>query len=164
MKKKNILELLVKKFVCLMHISFDEQQYCDIIQFIKFGIVGLSNTLVSYVIYICTLWILHKNEAMIRFDYLIAQITDFLLSVLWSFYWNSKYVFCRKHRSIKEILVSLIKMYISYGFTGIILKSLLSLLWVEILGISKLVLPILNIFISVPLNYLINKFWTFSNK
>ena len=57
----------------------------SLIQFVKFGIVGLSNTLISYVVYV----------AGVRFGmhYLLASILGFVISVLNSFYWNNKYVF-----------------------------------------------------------------------
>ena len=62
----------------------------------------------------------------------------------------------------KSKLKRLGKTYVSYGGT-----SLLSviLLWVEVnlFGVSKAVAPIVNLIITIPLNFLINKFWTFKN-
>ena len=52
------------------------------IQFIKFGLVGVSNTAVSYTINIGTLLLLKGFR--LSCDYIIANITAFLLSVLWS--------------------------------------------------------------------------------
>lgn len=59
---------------------------------------------------------------------------------------------------------ALFKAYISYAFAGIFLNSVLSFLWVEYLGISKIVSPIINLLVSVPLNFVLNKFWAFRKK
>ena len=56
------------------------------------------------------------------------------------------------------------KTYVSYGFTGIVLNNILSYLWIEKLGISKYIAPLFNLVLSVPLNFIINKFWAFRTK
>ena len=61
----------------------------------------------------------------------------------------------------RNIVHTLIKTYISYAFTGLFLNSILSLLWVEVFGIPKIIAPIINLLVSVPLNFIMNKFWAF---
>lgn len=63
------------------------------IQFIKFGIVGFSNTVISYVLYTGGLLLFRKLRIFGSIDYLAAQLIAFVISVLWSFYWNNRYVF-----------------------------------------------------------------------
>ena len=130
------------------------------IQFIKFGIVGVSNTLVSYLLNLLCLFVLDKYE--VAYDYVIANTVAFVLSVLWSFFWNERFVFTEKQDSYQSIrLVRLLKMYLSYGFTGIILNNVLSFLWISVLGISKVIAPLINSAVGVPINYVLNKKWTF---
>ena len=130
------------------------------IQFIKFGIVGVSNTLVSYLLNLLCLFLLDKYD--VAYDYVIANTVAFVLSVLWSFYWNERFVFTEKQDSYQSNrLVRLLKMYLSYGFTGIILNNVLSFLWISVLGISKVIAPLINSAVGVPINYLLNKKWTF---
>jgi putative flippase GtrA len=135
-----------------------------LIQFIKFGIVGVSNTVVSYVINIGVLFLLDKAGLFHRWDYVIANTVAFLLSVLWSFYWNNKFVFDMENSSMRELLAALAKMYLSYAFTGIILSNVLSYVWIDMLHISKLIAPLINSAIGVPINFLLNKFWAFDGK
>lgn len=131
-----------------------------VIQFIKFGIVGVSNTLVSYLLNLLCLFVLDKYD--VAFDYVIANTVAFVLSVLWSFYWNEHFVFTEKQEEYSSNrLVRLLKMYLSYGFTGIILNNVLSFLWISELGISKVIAPLMNSAIGVPINYVLNKKWTF---
>ena len=130
-------------------------------QFIKFGIVGVSNTLISYILYVVSLLIFQKLNWFGKVDYLVAQMTAFILSVLWSFYWNNKMVFVKEEGQQRNLWKALVKTYISYSFTGLFLNSALLVLWVDMLHISEFVAPIINLLISVPLNFIINKFWAF---
>lgn len=132
----------------------------NLVQFIKFGIVGVSNTLVSYLLNLLCLFLLDKYD--VAYDYVIANMVAFVLSVLWSFFWNERFVFTEKQDSYQSNrLVRLLKMYLSYGFTGIILNNVLSFLWISMLGISKVIAPLINSAVGVPINYALNKKWTF---
>lgn len=65
-------------------------------QFIKFGIVGVSNTVISLGITYGIIYLFHKlnwlffNESLLVF---LASFVGFFISVLNSYYWNNKYVF-----------------------------------------------------------------------
>ena len=128
------------------------------LQFIKFCMVGLSNTILSYVIYSVAL-LLFKKAFVIKYDYVIVQFLAFILSFAWSYYWNGKFVFKQK-----SAVSSLIKTYISYSFTGIFLNSVLLYIWVDLLDISEFIGPIFNLLVSVPVNFLLNKFWAFRER
>ncbi len=123
-------------------------------QFIKFGIVGISNTLISYTVYVVLV--------MINVNYLIASIMGFVISVLNSYYWNNKYVFKARDEEQREWWKALLKTFISYAGTGLLLSNILLVVWIESVGIPEIVAPIINLLITVPLNFFINKFWTFS--
>ncbi len=157
----NILENIIHFFIYkIFRLKLSEDKYQAFIQFVKFGIVGLSNTVISYLIYLGTIKICEAASVSPKYDYLIATVVSFILSVLWSFYWNKRFVF-KLEGGFKTMLLALVKTYISYSFTGLFLSSVLAIFWVEILGVSKLISPILNLAISVPVNFLLNKFWAF---
>lgn len=124
-----------------------------LIQFIKFGLVGLSNTAVSMGVYYLFLWIDPKL-------YMLGSILGTILSIANAFFWNDRFVFKGNDRDFKSTMKRLGKTYISYGGT-----SLLStiLLWIEVnlFGVSKSIAPIVNLMITIPLNFVINKLWTF---
>ena len=156
------IEKIIDFILCrLLRLKINETQWEALMQFVKFGIVGLSNTVISYVIYVGTLILFQKNNLIPSVDYLVAQVIAFILSVLWSFYWNNKFVFEKADNEERNIVHALIKTYISYAFTGLFLNSILSLLWVEVFGIPKIIAPIINLLVSVPLNFVMNKFWAF---
>ena len=131
-------------------------------EFLQFGLVGVSNTIISYLLYVVTLLLVSKSG--VKFDYIIANIVSWLLSVLWSFYWNNKFVFKKEEGEKRNIWAALFKTYVSYGFTGLILNNILSVLWVSVLHISKMLAPIINLVISIPINFFMNKPWAFGKK
>lgn len=130
------------------------------IQFIKFGVVGLSNTCISYFIYLFFLWLFQKLCVFERFDYLIAQLIGFVISVCWSFFWNNKYVFKEDDKK-RSVFRSFVKTFVSYASTGLVLSSILSFIWVELLFIPKEFAPVINLLFTVPLNFILNKLWAF---
>lgn len=140
----------------------DENTVNSLVQFVKFGIIGVSNTVVSYVINVFVLLVMKPMN--VSWDYFVGNVVSFLLSVLWSFYWNNKYVFTLEEGESRSIGKALLKTYVSYGFTGIILNNILSWIWVSVLGISKYIAPIINLLASVPINFFMNKLWAFKEK
>ena len=135
------------------------ERHGSLLQFIKFGIVGVSNTAIGYFLNVAVLFILKPYD--LSWDFYVANVVSFFLSVLWSFYWNNRYVFKVQEGEKRNAGKALLKTYLSYGFTGIILNNVLSHFWVDVLGISKFVAPLLNLFLSVPINFLMNKLWAF---
>lgn len=159
-----VCHVVLKAVFKFMNKELTDNVYETFMQFIKFGIVGLSNTGISYLIYAGSLiWFRHLNMFS-ESDYLIAQFVAFILSVLWSFYWNNKMVFVIEKEKKRSFWKVLVKTYISYSFTGLFLNSILLVFWVKICHISELVAPIINLLVSVPLNFVINKYWAFGQK
>ncbi|MCR5700802.1 MAG: GtrA family protein [Lachnospiraceae bacterium] len=148
----------------LIHKELTDEAFASFMQFVKFGLIGVTNTVLSYVINVAALLSFQKIGMSPKYDYLVAQFVAFVLSVAWSFYWNNKLVFKEDETGQRVWWKALIKTYISYSFTGIFLNSLLSWIWVSLFHISKLVAPLINLVISVPINFLINKFWAFKGE
>lgn len=158
-----IIEKMIHKIAGFMegkmHVRLSEKTVNIAIQFIKFGIVGLSNTVIGYITNIATILLLQQYG--VWWDYYAGNVTSFIIGVAWSFYWNNRYVFHAEEGESFNLGLALLKSYISYAFTGIILNNILSYVWIEELGISKMVAPLINMIISVPVNFLLNKMWTF---
>lgn len=118
-------------------------------QFVKFGIVGLSNVLVQLAVYYLLIYA--------DVHYIIAYIISFITSVLNAYFWNNRYVF---NNSDSTFWNKFIKVYISY-FITFLLSTVLLYLWVDVLELSKIIAPIINIFITTPINFVLNKSWAF---
>lgn len=157
----SIVQTVFGLFFKLINREYTEQTHQRVMQFVKFGIVGVSNTIVCYLIYAGTLILLQRADLFSEFDYLVAQAVAFILSVLWSFYWNNKFVFKVEEGKSRNMLLALLKTYISYSFSGLFLNFVLLIIFVRFMGMSEFVAPIVNLFIAVPINYIINKYWAF---
>lgn len=125
----------------------------NMVQFLKFGIVGLSNTLVSLAVYYVFLWVNPKL-------YLVGNVIGWVVSVANAYYWNNKYVFGDGQKGLRQTLEKLAKTYLSYGAT-FVLSTLLLYIEVDILNWSSIISPFVNLIITIPLNFLLNKFWAF---
>lgn len=157
-----------------------------VIQFIKFGIVGVSNTLVNYLVYLLFF--------SIGVPYLIANALGFIVSVLNAYFWGSRFVFKEdKTRQRRVWWKVLLKTYASY-LLGFFINSFLLWVWVDAVNVgqycgfvgdminavtgiagiqpkeftaetlSGIIGPIINIFVVVPINFVINKFWAYWQK
>ena len=114
----------------------------------------MSNTIISYVTYVLLL--------KLNVHYLIASIVGFIISVLNSYYWNNKYVFKKEEGEYRSILRVLLKTFLAYAGTGLVLSNVLLVFWIELLGIPEMLAPIINLIVTIPLNFVLNKFWAYT--
>ena len=159
-------------------LSFIENsRFSPLVQFIKFGLVGISNTLISYGIEMLCYYVLLKNASFpllcgllkalgisasgeqVRIA--VVTIIAFLVSVTNSFYWNSRYVFKQEEkRSTAQLIGSYFKTMASYAVTGLLLSPAIKM-WLSNAGTPYWLAALGSLVISIPLNYLLNKFWAF---
>lgn len=125
-------------------------------QFFKFGLVGVSNTMVSWFCYYTILFI---NSDL----YLLGSIIGTVVSIANAFFWNDKFVFSGNQQDWRSKLGRLGKTYVSYGGTSLLSNVML---WAEVtfFSVSKTIAPIVNLLVTIPLNFAINKLWTFREK
>lgn len=144
---------MIQKWMQRLGANNKEELYVLLRQFIKFGLVGVSNTVVSMVVYYIVLFI---DPDL----YLLGSILGTIVSIANAFYWNDKFVFSGNRQDWRSKLKRLGKTYISYGGTSILSNVLL---WVEVafFGVSRAIAPIVNLLVTIPLNFVINKLWTF---
>ena len=122
------------------------------VQFIKFGFVGISNTLLSLLVYYLGL--------ALGMHYVAANTAGFILGTVNAYFWNNRYVFKKNEGEVRSTGKSIVRVFISYGFT-LALSTVLLALWVDGLHISDKIAPIINLLITIPLNFVLNKFWAF---
>lgn len=127
-----------------------------LLQFIKFGLVGISNTAVSLGVYYLFLWL---DPGL----YMVGSVLGAAVSILNAFIWNNWLVFRTGYKTWKEIFTALGKCYISYGGTSLLASALL---WAEVsfFHANKTVAPVFNLLLTIPLNFVLNKLWVFGKK
>lgn len=124
-------------------------------QFIKFGIVGGINTVLSYAIYYIGI--------KLGINYILCNAIAFAITVFISYMLNGMFVFQGEDKWRFDFL-ALLKVYASYSVTSLFLSSALLGLEVELLHIPEEIGPILNLFVTIPINFLLNKFWAYRKK
>jgi putative flippase GtrA len=154
------------------------------LQFFKFCIVGLSNTIICEGIYVVLLFL--------GVHYLAANIIGNLISILNAYYWSNKYVFKAEEGEERVWWKVLLKTYATYGFSMLLSAGLL-VFWLELVQLEQFMGPVLqllgsigilgllskcgilleakllaeilaamiNLIITIPLNYVINKYWAY---
>lgn len=122
-------------------------------QFVKFGVVGAVNTVLSYTITNIGFYILGLHEQL-------ANLIAFIITVFISFVLNGKFVFNEQSKEDSWIK-RLIKVYISYSITGLFLTAILLYSEETVLGIEHYIATLMNLIITVPLNFILNKIWAF---
>lgn len=148
-----ILDFFIRK---LFRISLSDEQWEAFLQFIKFGIVGVSNTLIHYFTYLLCIFV--------GCHYLIASVIGFMVSVINAFYWNNKYVFVKKENTKRFLWQAFLKTFLSYAGTGLVLENVLLVFWVRFLHVPKAVAPLVTLLITIPINFILNKFWAFKDR
>ena len=127
-----------------------------LIQFIKFGIVGGINTVLSYLITNGCYYLLDLHEQ-------ISNLVAFLITVYISFTLNSKFVF-NENEENRNYWKSLLKVYASYSITGLFLTAILLYIEEELIGIPHYIATLMNLIVTVPINFILNNFWAYKDK
>lgn len=157
----NFFRKVLILFSRILHIEMKEKTVASLIQFMKFCIVGLSNTVVGYALYVTVILFLKPYE--VSWDYYAGNLVGFVLSVLWSFYWNNRFIFKQREGEKRNLGQALLRAYLSYAFVGLVLNNAFSYLWIEVLEIPKMIAPFFNVAIGAPINFIMNKVWTFKD-
>lgn len=132
------------------------------IQFIKFGMVGVSNTLISYGIEMLFYYVIFVNAAMTSNTKVIVTSTvAFIISVSNSYFWNNRFVFrSNENKDWKKHLKAYGKTVIAYGVTGLLLSPAFKL-FLNGNGVPYYLASLASLIITIPLNFVLNKFWAF---
>ena len=155
------------------------EKLSSLIQFIKFGLVGVSNTAISYGIEMLCYYVLFKNTKFIGILNLLALLgisTDgnnvkivittiiaFVVSVSNLYFWNNRYVFGSGKKSFSEHFKTYFKTFACYGITGLILSPIIKILLTKI-SVPFFIASLGALVITIPLNFVMNKFWAFKSK
>lgn len=133
----------------------NKKKHQTLVQFVKFGFVGVSNTLVSLAVYyLCIFFGIY---------YIVANALGFIFGTLNAYFWNNKYVFKQTGKETRPAVQTGIKVFIAYGIS-FLLSTVLLYLWVDVLSISAQIAPIINVCITTPFNFLMNKLWAFKGE
>lgn len=147
-----ICRAIIESLYSLAKKELTEEEWVVWQQFIKFALVGCSNTVIVLIVYYAVVLILGEKF------YILGQSLGYVAGIANSYFLNSRFVFHAKAVNNQ----SFIKMCICYGMTYFLQIALLYL-QVDVLHLSKFVAPIVAILITTPVNFFLNKIFAFHN-
>lgn len=136
-------------------INISDEKIEGLLQFVKFGMVGLSNTAITMITYTILV--------VAGVNYQIGNAIGYVAGVTNSFYWNNKYVFKAEEGVERSWFKAYIKCFVSY-LGGYFVSVVVLFLWVDVLNLNEYIAPFINLIITIPLNFILNKKWAFKDK
>lgn len=121
-------------------------------KFIKFGIVGILNTLIN--------WTIFAILNFLGMYYIISNIIAYVIATINSYIWNSKWVFKYRGEDKKETTGK----FILLNLFGLSLNTVILYLFVDLMRFNKLIALVITTIIVMIINYILNKVWVFKEK
>ena len=123
-----------------------------VLQFLKFGIVGLSNTLISSVVYYVLITAFSESSTV----HITAYLIGYVAGTCNAFFWNNRYVFKTEQKRSRVFL----KTFVVYGTTALIGLGM-QFLTVDVWKLSEYLSFPITLLVTIPLNFVLNKLWAF---
>ena len=120
-----------------------------LVQFIKFGFVGISNTIITAII----IWLLLK---MLGTSNLVANISGYAVGLINSFIWNRKWTFESKLKVKDTVFKFMLTFVLSYLLQLGVLFLLLNQLLIDAYWCHLQAMVIYTV-----ANFSLNKYYTF---
>ena len=124
-------------------------KYKSVILYILFG--GLT-TLVNIVVYFAC--------SCLKFSTAASTLTAWIISVLFAYITNRKYVFDSKSQGVKSVFKEISNFFLSRFATGL-LDLAVMLLFVDILNFNGMLIKVISNIVVIILNYVLGKFLVF---
>jgi len=139
---------LKRKFILKIHSKVNQ-----LLELVKFSIVGVINTTIDFAVFFVCYSILHFNSSFSQvFGYTAGMVNSFLMNKKWTFEDSTKG---------RIIILKVVK----FAFTNII-SLLLSIVMIKLsrlyLSNSILIAKILATLCAQGVNYILYKFWVFT--
>lgn len=121
---------------------------------INYLIFGVLTTFVNLIVYaLCT--------KLFSINYMISNIIAWILSVLFAYITNKKYVFKSKCDSNKKVIYEIFQFFKYRVLSFIICDMLLLCLFVELLNMNDMIAKVIIQVVVIVLNYLFSKLFVF---
>lgn len=160
----------------------------NLVEFIKFGMVGGSGVVVNFVVFVAAkklaaliwetarieqapLWTLPGTDYSLRW-FSLYSIIAFVVANLWNYILNRNWTFKSEHHAgwwheywpfltvglVSQLIGMLIEIWLNHAYYGLPTSVFDNSVWFLNKANAAHLLMILA---TVPIQYLVNKFWTF---
>ncbi len=133
---------------------FSEENIKRIKELIRYGLVGVSTTVINLLTYHILLFVL---------DYKIANLIALIVSKKYGYFANKTIVFRSKTRTVRSFFMEVIRFILARGFTALVDYFGL-ILAVEAFGFDKIISKYVLQIIVIIINYIMGKYMVFRNE
>lgn len=131
------------------------------VQLLKYGVIGVSNTLITLVVF-------YVINTLMGLDYAVANTLGYILGLINSFVWNRTWVFCTGGNVWREaglfalgfIICFALQMGVSQWLLSTSLHDL-AISWLPMKNTGENVIMCLSMVVYTLANYVYNRFVTF---
>ncbi len=131
------------------------------VQLLKYGVIGVSNTLITLVVF-------YVINTLMGLDYAVANTLGYILGLVNSFVWNRTWVFCTGGNVWREaglfalgfIICFALQMGVSQWLLSTSLHDL-TISWLPMKNTGENVIMCLSMVVYTLANYVYNRFVTF---
>lgn len=131
------------------------------VQLLKYGVIGVSNTLITLVVF-------YVINTLMGLDYAVANTLGYILGLINSFVWNRTWVFCTGGNVWREaglfalgfIICFALQMGVSQWLLSTSLHDL-TISWLPMKNTGENVIMCLSMVVYTLANYVYNRFVTF---
>lgn len=127
-------------------------------EFISYAGIGIMSSVIEWLTNCLVNFVLLKD---FKYNIYVAVVAGFIVSVFFSYVCNQAFVFKCKEGEKRNFFKALLKTYMMYFTTGVIMKEFLTWLFVRQLSMSAAIAPVVIILILYPINFLVSKFWAY---
>ncbi|MBR2288595.1 MAG: GtrA family protein [Clostridia bacterium] len=168
--KEKLLKLLER---------LEHSKLAPLVQFIKFGLVGVTSTLISYGVEMLCYYVLFRDTDFSGAATVLSRILPvsadqvrvgattliaFAISVTHSYLLNSHFTFAEQKQTGRGGKIrAYLKTVASYALTGLLLAPAIKI-WLVGIGIPFYVASLMSLVVTIPINFVLNKFWAFRTK
>lgn len=122
-------------------------------EIVNYLIVGVLTTLVSIIVYAIFTKLFHVN-------YMISNVFSWIVSVLFAYVTNKKFVFKSKCDSKKKVFVEIYQFF-KYRILSFLIDVLLMYVFVELITLDDMIAKLIVQIIVIVLNYVFSKLFVF---
>ena len=126
------------------------KKYREILLYLVFGVLTTVINIISF----------YLLSDILKINWMISNVAAWIVSVLFAYFTNKKYVFESKNKNvIKEFTSFVVCRVLSLGIDMAVMKLL-----IDVLSVNKLFSKIVSNVIVIIANYIFSKFLIFKGK
>lgn len=146
-KNNNLIEDIIRFFLKVFHIKFNDKIVALLVQICKFGIVGVIATIIDFVF-------LYIFKDVVGLHLLVANTLSFIISLICNYVASIIFVFnVDKSKNSKKVFIK----FIIFSVIGLGISNALLKIFVNVFDIYYLIAKVIATFVVMVFNFVTRK-------